>query len=69
MPTQQIDMKEVVRRNAKVDAAKVKEVMDTMAEIDKHGVSRANYEIQSPYTRTRGAHPPSPNPSRLRSSR
>ena len=62
MPTQMIDMKEVAAKNRRVDPAKVKEVMDTLVEVGKHGLGRANYSIQSPYTRTKVK--PSERPTR-----
>lgn len=64
MTTQVIDLKEIERANPGVDSAKVSEALATVEAVDQHGIERANYSIQSPYSRTSGE--PSRD-SRLRS--
>ena len=51
MPTQMPDFKDLMAANPQVDGAEVREVIETMAQLQKYGVDRANYSLVSPYSR------------------
>jgi hypothetical protein len=66
---QTLDLEGLAKKNPRVDLVSVKKVLDTVAEVRKHGVSRANYSISSPYSRKRGEPQPEVERSRLRFNR
>jgi hypothetical protein len=46
-----LKMKDVIASNPQVDAKQVREVLDTLRELRKNGITRASYSLVSPYGR------------------
>lgn len=47
-----LDMEDVIASNPQVDTKQVQEVLDTLRELRKSGITRASYNLVSPYSRT-----------------
>jgi len=67
-----LEMEEVVANNPQVDAKQVREVLDTLRELRKSGITRASYSLVSPYGRRVSPSPgfrPDPRTVKLKISR
>ncbi len=46
-----LDLEDVTANNPQVDTRQVQEVLDTLRELRKSGITRASYNLVSPYSR------------------
>jgi hypothetical protein len=44
-----LGIEDVIANNPQVDTKQVREVLDTLRELRKHGIARASYRLVSPY--------------------
>jgi hypothetical protein len=51
MTMQAINLNEIAEKNSQVDPDQVKDALQTVAELRKHGVRRAHYSLVGPYDR------------------
>lgn len=47
-----LEIEDVIANNPQVDTKQVQEVLDTLRELRKSGITRASYNLVSPYDRT-----------------
>lgn len=67
-----LDIEDVAANNPQVDTRQVREVLDILRELRKSGITRASYNLVSPYSRKvspAAGPPPDPRTVKLKISR